>query len=60
MAGFKKELIAPGFASDFGVLAVLLSQTGGNYKWHCNVNSKHHRIYAAQNFTFGPVSGFVK
>ncbi|BEI34386.1 TorF family putative porin [Polynucleobacter sp. HIN5] len=57
--GFKKELIAPGFASDFGVLQYFYPQTGGNYNGMI-LNPNTTEIYAAQNFTFGPVSGFVK
>lgn len=54
--GFKKELIAPGFASDFGVLQYYYPTkgfTGAN-------NPNTTELYAAQNFTFGPVTGFVK
>ncbi len=57
--GFKKELIAPGFASDFGVLQYFYPQTGGNYN-AMMLNPNTTEIYVAQNFTFGPVSGFVK
>jgi uncharacterized protein (TIGR02001 family) len=57
--GFKKELIAPGFASDFGVLQYYYSQTGGNYNGML-VNPNTTEIYAAQNYTFGPVTGFGK
>ena len=57
--GFKKELIAPGFASDFGVLQYFYPQTGGNYN-SMMLNPNTTEIYVAQNFTFGPVSGFVK
>ena len=55
--GFKKELIAPGFASDFGVLQYYYPSTG-NFVNMLNPNTTE--IYAAQNFTFGPVTGFVK
>ena len=58
-AGFKKELIAPGFASDIGVLQYYYPITGvidtAQFK---NFNTTE--IYAAQNFTAGPVTGFLK
>ena len=57
--GFKKELIAEGFASDFGVLQYYYPQTGGNYN-AMMLNPNTTELYAAQNFTFGPVTGFVK
>jgi uncharacterized protein (TIGR02001 family) len=57
--GFKKELIAPGFASDFGVLQYYYNQTGGKYNGQM-VNPNTTEIYAAQNYTFGPVTGFGK
>ena len=57
--GFKKELIAEGFASDFGVLQYYYPQTGGNYNLGI-VNPNTTELYVAQNFTFGPVTGFVK
>ena len=57
-AGFKKELIAEGFASDLGVLQYYYP-TSGNFVAP-NVNPNTTEIYAAQNFTFGPVTGFVK
>jgi uncharacterized protein (TIGR02001 family) len=56
--GFKKELIAPGFASDFGVLQYYYPTTGLNSSFMLNPNSTE--LYAAQNFTLGPLSGFVK
>ena len=56
--GFKKELIAPGFASDFGVLQYYYPTKGFNSNFLLNPNSTE--VYAAQNFTFGPVTGFVK
>jgi uncharacterized protein (TIGR02001 family) len=55
--GFKKELIAPGFASDFGVLQYYYPSKG-NYIYMENPNTTE--LYVAQNFTFGPVTGFVK
>jgi uncharacterized protein (TIGR02001 family) len=57
--GFKKELIAPGFASDFGVLQYYYNQTGGNYNGMM-LNPNTTEIYAAQNYTLGPVTGFGK
>jgi uncharacterized protein (TIGR02001 family) len=57
--GFKKELIAPGFASDFGVLQYYYPQTGGNYNG-AMLNPNTTEIYAAQNYTLGPVTGFGK
>ncbi|WP_114636248.1 TorF family putative porin [Polynucleobacter necessarius] len=57
--GFKKELIAEGFASDIGVLQYYYPQTGGNYNLTM-VNPNTTELYVAQNFTFGPVTGFVK
>jgi uncharacterized protein (TIGR02001 family) len=54
--GFKKELIAPGYASDFGVLQYAYP-TSGNLTY---VNPNTTELYAAQNFTIGPVTGFVK
>jgi uncharacterized protein (TIGR02001 family) len=55
--GFKKELIAPGFASDFGVLQYYYPSKGS---YSATVNANTTELYAAQNFTFGPVTGFVK
>ena len=57
-AGFRKELIGEGFASDFGVLQYYYPTKGFNSTFMQNPNSTE--IYAAQNFTFGPVTGFVK
>ena len=57
--GFKKELIGEGFASDFGVLQYYYAQRGGNYNGSM-LNPNTTELYAAQNFTFGPVTGFVK
>jgi hypothetical protein len=55
--GFKKELIAPGFATDFGVLQYYYP-TAGNLSVSVNPNTTE--LYAAQNFTLGAVTGFVK
>jgi uncharacterized protein (TIGR02001 family) len=57
--GFKKELIAPGFASDFGVLQYYYPQSG-SYPSYTMLNPNTTEIYIAQNYTFGPVSGFGK
>jgi uncharacterized protein (TIGR02001 family) len=54
--GFKKELIAPGFASDIGVYQYAYPTVGTL----TIVNPNTTEIYAAQNFTAGPVTGFVK
>jgi uncharacterized protein (TIGR02001 family) len=53
--GFKKDLIAPGFASDFGVLQYAYPTTG-----YTATNPNTTELYAAQNFSAGPVTGFVK
>jgi uncharacterized protein (TIGR02001 family) len=53
--GFKKELIAPGFASDIGVYQYAYPTSGLNA-----TNPNTTEIYAAQNFTAGPVTGFLK
>ena len=55
--GFKKELIAPGFASDIGVLQYAYPTVGS---LTAIVNPNTTEIYAAQNFTAGPVTGFLK
>ena len=55
--GFKKELIAKGFASDIGVLQYYYPTSGA---FTSIVNPNTTEIYAAQNFTLGPVAGFVK
>ena len=57
-AGVKKELIGEGFASDLGVLQYYYP-TSGNFT-KPNVNPNTTELYAAQNYTFGPVTGFVK
>lgn len=53
--GFKKELIAPGFASDFGVLQYAYPTSGFPL-----TNPNTTELYAAQNFTAGALTGFVK
>ena len=54
--GFKKELIAPGFASDIGVLQYYYPSKG----MLTSLSPNTTEVYVAQNFTFGPVTGFVK
>jgi uncharacterized protein (TIGR02001 family) len=56
-AGFKKELIGEGFASDFGILQYYYPTSGLP---NGAVNPNTTELYAAQNFTFGPVTGFAK
>jgi len=57
--GFKKELIGEGFASDLGVLQYYYPTSGyPTSQYLANPNTTE--IYAAQNFTFGPLTGFVK
>ena len=56
-AGLKKEFIGEGFASDFGVLQYYYPAKGN---FIANLNPNTTELYAAQNFTFGPVTGFVK
>jgi uncharacterized protein (TIGR02001 family) len=53
--GFKKDFLAPGFVTDFGVLQYAYPTTG-----LAAVNPNTTELYAAQNFTAGPVTGFVK
>lgn len=53
--GIKKELIGAGFATDFGVLQYYYPVKGD-----LAVNPNTTELYLAQNFTFGPISGFVK
>ncbi|QWD36909.1 hypothetical protein G6669_02210 [Polynucleobacter paneuropaeus] len=57
--GFKKELIGEGFASDLGLLQYYYP-TSGYPTSQLLANPNTTEIYAAQNFTFGPVTGFVK
>ena len=73
-AGFKKELIGPGFASDIGVLQYYYPISGNLDARLNNVAANRNgagrqatgqspnttEAYIAQNFTFGPVTGFVK
>jgi len=59
-AGIKKELIGEGFASDFGVLQYYYPTSGIPNTNGLTANPNTTELYAAQNFTFGPVTGFVK
>ena len=72
-AGFKKELIGEGFASDFGVLQYYYPTTGlggiqskawvnanPSSRQTSGVNPNTTELYAAQNFTAGPATGFFK
>jgi uncharacterized protein (TIGR02001 family) len=57
--GFKKDLIAEGFASDFGVLQYYYpTSTISTATGYRNPNTTE--LYIAQNATFGPVTGFLK
>ena len=69
--GIKKELIGEGFASDLGVLQYYYPTTGlagisksaalvGSTRQSSGVTPSTTEVYAAQNFTFGPVTGFAK
>ena len=69
-AGFKKEIIGAGFASDLGILQYYYpvanspkdtcTSTSGTSRSTCGASPNTTELYAAQNFTFGPLSGFVK
>ena len=78
-AGFKKELIAEGFATDVGVLQYYYPTQGlpgmkmsgssasntayfstNGVRQAVGVSPNTTELYAAQNFTFGPATGFVK
>jgi uncharacterized protein (TIGR02001 family) len=73
-AGFKKELIAPGFATDVGVLQYYYPISGSLDSSLNNITARQRdanrqataqnpnttEAYVAQNFTIGPVTGFVK
>jgi uncharacterized protein (TIGR02001 family) len=69
-AGFKKEIIGAGFASDVGVLQYYYptnnmprnscTATSGSSRNACGASPNTTELYAAQNFTFGSLSGFVK
>ena len=72
-AGYKKELIGEGFASDIGVLQYYYPTSGlpsssSNASVTATPTSRQSsgttpnttELYVAQNFTFGPVTGFGK
>ncbi|QWD96516.1 TorF family putative porin [Polynucleobacter sp. MG-6-Vaara-E2] len=59
-AGFKKEFIGEGFATDLGVLQYYYPSSGIPNSGGAFANPNTTEIYAAQNFTFGPLSGFAK
>lgn len=71
-AGFKKELIGEGFASDIGVLQYYYPTSGlktqkqtlancsGATRNGCGTVPNTTELYVAQNFTFGSLSGFAK
>jgi len=73
-AGYKKELIGEGFASDLGVLQYYYSNAGmpsiscssssitsnPTTRQSCGASPSTTELYAAQNFTFGPATGFLK
>ena len=59
-AGIKKELIGEGFASDLGVLQYYYPTSGIPNTAGLTANPNTTEIYAAQNFTFGPLTGFAK
>jgi len=73
-AGFKKELIGEGFASDFGVLQYYYPVSGmfanaptaaqiqayPTARQSSGASPSTTEIYAAQNFTAGSVTGFLK
>ena len=74
-AGYKKEFIGEGFATDIGVLQYFYPTSGmsgmslprntstitlGSTRQAVGVNPNTTEIYAAQNFTFGPITGFAK
>jgi len=59
-AGFKKELIGEGFASDVGILQYYYPTSGIPNTGGYTANPNTTEAYVAQNFTFGPVTGFAK
>ncbi|QWD63972.1 TorF family putative porin [Polynucleobacter sp. MWH-UH2A] len=59
-AGFKKEFLGEGFASDFGVLQYYYPTSGIPNTSGYTANPNTTEIYAAQNFVFGPITGFAK
>jgi uncharacterized protein (TIGR02001 family) len=59
-AGFKKELIGEGFASDIGFLQYYYPTSGIPNTYGSTANPNTSEFYVAQNFTFGPLTGFAK
>ena len=59
-AGFKKEFLGEGFASDIGFLQYYYPTSGIPNSAGLAANPNTSEIYVAQNFTFGPVTGFAK
>ena len=59
-AGIKKELIGEGFASDLGVLQYYYPTSGIPNTGGLTANPNTTELYVAQNFTFGPLTGFAK
>jgi len=72
-AGVKKELIGEGFASDIGVLQYYYPTSGlpgiqsanlvnanPTIRQSSGVNPSTTELYVAQNYTFGPTTGFLK
>ena len=59
-AGFKKELIGEGFATDVGLLQYYYPTSGIPNTNGATANPNTTEAYIAQNFTFGPLSGFAK
>ena len=59
-AGIKKELIGAGFASDLGFLQYYYPTSGIPNTNGATANPNTSEVYVAQNFTFGPLTGFGK
>ena len=70
--GFKKEIIGEGFVSDIGILQYYYPTSGlrtqAQNSSNCATTSRNGcgtvpnttELYLAQNFTYGPLTGFVK
>ena len=71
-AGFKKEFLGAGFASDIGILQYYYpsngirqavqntTNCGTTSRATCGTNPNTTELYLAQNFAYGPLSGFAK
>ena len=59
-AGFKKELIGEGFATDIGFLQYYYPTSGIPNTGGMTANPNTSEFYLAQNFTFGALTGFAK